>query len=106
VAPPLAGGEDGKGRQGQGVQRAGLRDEGQVAEQDVANDPPVLLGHEGQEGVAAVPEGVHQAGLVLPSEGLAVDLADGLVVFGPHRGIWWTRERLSHGGRTFCLGAR
>ena len=39
-------GLDGHGCESQGVQRAGLRDDGQVAEEDVADDLPALLGDE------------------------------------------------------------
>ena len=75
---PLAVGEDGNRCESQCVQRAGLRDDGQIAEKDVSDDQPALLGHQGHAGVSAVAEGVHEAGLVLLPECLAIDLADGL----------------------------
>jgi hypothetical protein len=55
----------------------------------VADHLAVVFGDEGQAGVAPCSQGIAQAGVVVSTEGEAVDVADGVVVsdgFGAEQG--------------------
>jgi hypothetical protein len=64
----------------QRTNRPGVRDDGQVAEQDVANDLLILLSNHRGPDITPIPKGVHQPGFIILSEGKPVHLSDSLVV--------------------------
>jgi hypothetical protein len=49
----------------------------------VADNAAAVLGHQGEAGLAARPEGIDQAGLILLAERQPVGLVDRSVVAGP-----------------------
>ena len=74
----------------QGRNNPGLRYDGQVAEQDVADDLLIILDDQLTLDVPAAPKGVHQPGLRILTKGEQVHLSDGLVVgagFRSNQGI-------------------
>ena len=91
-ALPLELRQDGHRREGQGRDGAGLGDDRRVAEEDVADNLPVLLGDQRHLDVAAVPQGVHETGLVALAEGEAVDVSDGVEVC-----VGLSPDRQAHG---------
>src|SRR5262249_22615536 len=81
-ALPLVVRQDGYWRKGHGRDGPGAGEDRQVAEKDVADDLTGSLGDQRQSDVPPAPQGVHQPGLVIPSEGEAVDVPDGVEVSG------------------------
>ena len=63
----------------QGTARASVKI-GKVAEEDMADDLTRLLCDQGHPDVDAIPEGVHEPGLVFLAEGESVDLPNGVEV--------------------------
>jgi hypothetical protein len=68
--------------QGQRRDCAGLGDDGQVTEEDVADDLAGLFSDQRHPQIAPVPQGIYQPGLVILSEGEAVDFPNGVQVSG------------------------
>jgi hypothetical protein len=76
----LAFRQDGHRSKRQGRNNPGLRDDGQVAEQDVADDLLIFLGDQRSFDVPAAPKGIHKTGLGVLAEGQQVHLSNGLVI--------------------------
>src|SRR5262245_54023434 len=75
--------------QRQSRNRPGLRDDGQIAEEYVADDLLIPLSDERGPDIAAVPEGVYQPGLGVLAKGETVDVPDGPMV---STGFWPNQE--------------
>ena len=74
-------GHHGHRREGKGVDLAAPRNYGQLAEQDVADDPSLVLGDQGQPRVTFCSERLDQSSLFFPAKRQPVDLPDGGVIF-------------------------
>src|SRR5205807_3837707 len=89
----LAFRQNGHRSQSEGRDHPALGDNGQVAEQNMADDLSISLGYERGSNIAAVPKGVHQPGLGILTEGETVHLSDGLVVAASFRSNQWIHAR-------------
>jgi hypothetical protein len=78
-------GQDRHWSQGQRRHRPVLRDDWQVAQADVTDDPARPLGDQRHPDVAAVSKGIDEPGLFVLTKGESVDVPDGVLVGG---GFW------------------
>jgi hypothetical protein len=73
----------------QGVHRSTFSNDGQSAEQDVADDLTAHFGHQGHLDVAAVPEGIDEIGFAVLTKGRPVHVPDAVVIL---LGLWSNRD--------------